>query len=151
MSLDPALVRARARAAIDSLKQAVESQRILFGSGSAELDQEAVAKLTSVASRYRLLEDEAARSGASPIVQLTGRTDPSGADGTNAALADRRVQSVARWFESSGIAISHIASNPIAATQPLPGSDSSSMARINRSVSFKVTFPPAQKAPGALR
>lgn len=151
LSLDPALVRSRARAAIDSLKQSVESQQILFASGSAELDAEAIAKLTSIASRYRRLEDEATRSGSSANVQLTGRTDPTGADGTNAALADRRVQSVARWLESSGIPISHIAPNAVAAREPLVAPDSIARARINRSVSFRVTFPPVQKANGALR
>lgn len=151
MSLDPALVRSRARAAIDSLKQSVESQRILFASGSADLDQEAIAKLTSIAGRYRRLEDEAARSGSSASVQLTGRTDPTGADGTNSALADRRVQSVARWLESSGIPTSHIAPNAVAARQPLAAPDSVARARINRSVSFTVTLPPEQKASGALR
>src|SRR6185436_21110244 len=94
MSLDPALVRARARFAIDSLKQSVESQQVLFASGSSELSDDAIARLMSVAARYRRLEDEAAGAGSTARVELIGRTDPSGADETNASLAARRVQTV---------------------------------------------------------
>jgi OOP family OmpA-OmpF porin len=147
MSLDPALVRARARFAIDSLKSSVESQQVLFAAGSADLSDDAIAKLMSVAARYRRLEDEAAGVGSTAKVELIGRTDPTGADETNATLAGRRVQTVARWFESSGIATSHIAPNAIATGQPLPAGDSVSQARINRSVSFKVTFSPNSSAP----
>lgn len=146
MSLDPALVRARARFAIDSLKNSVESQQVLFSAGSADLSEEAIAKLMSVAARYRRLEDEAAGVGSAARVELIGRTDPSGADETNTSLAARRVQTVARWFEASGIPTSHIAPNAIATGQPLPAPDSASQARLNRSVSFKVTFSSSEAA-----
>jgi OOP family OmpA-OmpF porin len=146
MSLDPSLVRARARFAIDSLKRSVESEQVLFSAGSSDLSDEAIAKLMSVAARYRRLEDEAAGAGSTAKVELIGRTDPSGADETNASLASRRVQTVSRWFESSGIPTAHIAPNAIATSEPLPAPDSASQARINRSVSFKVTFSPNGEA-----
>jgi outer membrane protein OmpA-like peptidoglycan-associated protein len=151
LSLDPVLVRARARASIDSLKQSVESDKILFAAGSADLDAAGIAKLTSIANRYRRLEDEAAGAGSAASVELIGRTDPSGADETNAALADRRVQTVSRWFESSGIPTSHIAPRAIAAAQPIAAPDSATQARVNRSVSFRVRFSPVRNQDGAAR
>ena len=130
----------RAQRAVDSLKRDIETERILFAPGSSQLDQTALAKLTSLAVRYRQLEQEAVRAGGAANLQLTGRTDPSGTDETNATLAGKRVAAVASWFESSGISPSRLAHNAIATASPIASPDSAERARINRSVSFTATF-----------
>lgn len=148
LSLAPPIVSARAQRAVDSLKREIESDRILFAPGSSQLDQTALAKLMSLAIRYRQMEQEAARAGGTASLQLTGRTDPSGTDETNATLAEKRVANVAGWFESSGISPSRLAHNAIATASPIAAQDSSERARINRSVSFTATFSRARPGGG---
>jgi len=140
LSLNPELVAARALRGVDSLRKAIQSERILFAPGSANLDQTALAKLTSLAVRYRELEQEALQAGGSARLTLIGRTDLTGADETNAALAEKRVDAVAGWLESSGISPERLAHNALATAQPLASADSLERARINRSVSFSATF-----------
>jgi outer membrane protein OmpA-like peptidoglycan-associated protein len=125
---------------VDSLRRAIASDRILFSPGSSDLDQAALAKLTSLAVRYRQLEQEALAAGGSVKLEVIGRTDPSGTDQTNAALAGKRVDAVAGWLESSGIAPTRLAHNALATASPLAASDSAESARVNRSVSFTATF-----------
>jgi len=140
LSLNPELVAARALRGVDSLRKAIQSERILFAPGSANLDQTALAKLTSLAVRYRELEQEALQAGGSARLTLIGRTDLTGADETNATLAEKRVEAVAGWLESSGISPTRLAHNALATAQPLASADSLERARINRSVSFSATF-----------
>lgn len=142
LSLNPQMVAARARRAADSLRTLIESNRILFAPGSAQLDQSALALLSSVAFRYRQLESAALEFGAGVKLELTGRTDPTGRDETNAALAQQRPAAVASWLESSGIPASRLIRNPIATASPLNSPDSAERARINRSVSFRLTVSP---------
>ena len=140
LSLNPALVAARAMRGVDSLRRAIASDRILFSPGSSDLDQTALAKLTSLAVRYRQLEQEALAAGGTVTLEVIGRTDPSGTDARNVTLAGRRVDAVAGWLESSGIAPTRLAHNALATASPLAASDSSESARVNRSVSFTATF-----------
>ena len=146
LSLDSTLVNARARQAVDSLRRRIQSDRILFAPGSSQLDQTAMAKLTSIAVTYRALEQEAARLNGRVLLELQGRTDPSGTDETNAALATSRAAAVAGWLESTGIASRQLAQSAIATASPLAAADSSERARINRSVSFSATFSPGNSS-----
>ena len=148
LSLNPALVSARARRAADSLRASIEENRILFAPGSASLDGSATAMLSSLATRYRELENAARQSGSEVKLELIGRTDPTGRDETNAALAEQRPMEVARWLESSGIAATNLARNPIATGNPLASPDSAERARINRSVSFRVSMSPSRPDAG---
>jgi OOP family OmpA-OmpF porin len=149
LSLDPTLVAARARHSADSLKNIVDSERIMFDAGSAQLNSGAVATLAGVAAVVSQLDNAAAGTGSSVKLELTGRTDPTGADETNAALAERRVDAVASWLASSGIDARRLLRNPVATSSPLEASDPVERARINRSVSFKVDMTAAQATPGA--
>ncbi len=137
-SLNASLTAARARRSADSLADVVHRERVMFDPGSAQLNPAAMAELARLTETVRQLDRAAANTGGEVSLQLTGRTDPSGADETNAALAQRRVDTVASWLESSGIDSRRLARNAIATSSPLEASDLSERARINRSVSFKV-------------
>jgi OOP family OmpA-OmpF porin len=148
LSLDPAMFTAHARRGVDSLKAIIEKDRILFQPGSAELSQPALALLTSIAARYRQLEEVAAQSGSSVKMELQGRTDPTGRDETNATLAERRPDAVAAWLEAAGIPSGRLARNPVATANPLTSPDPAEQARINRSVSFKLMLSPLPPVSG---
>jgi outer membrane protein OmpA-like peptidoglycan-associated protein len=149
LSLDPSLAAARARHGVDSLKTIVEGERIMFDAGSAVLNAPAIAALARMAGVVNQLDASAAAAGGTVKLELTGRTDPSGADETNAALAQRRVDAVAAWMESAGIDAKRLIRNPVATSSPLDAIDPVEKARINRSVSFKVEMTAAQKSTGA--
>jgi outer membrane protein OmpA-like peptidoglycan-associated protein len=151
LSLDPTLASARALHAVDSLKAIVEGDRIMFDAGSADLNSSAVAALSGIAALVSQLDRTAASAGGSVKLQLTGRTDPSGADETNTALAQRRVIAVAAWMESAGIADNRLIRNPVATSSPLDAADPAEKARINRSVSFKIETTPLPASPGVQR
>src|SRR4029078_13521421 len=70
LSLNPALVASRALRGVDSLRKAIQSDRILFAPGTSQLDETAIAKLTSLAVRYRELEQEAVLAGGGVRLQL---------------------------------------------------------------------------------
>jgi outer membrane protein OmpA-like peptidoglycan-associated protein len=139
LSLDPAMVAVRARQAADSVRQAIEHERVLFAAGSADLDATAIAQLTILTTRLERMP------GAR--LEIIGRTDPSGADETNAALARRRVDGVAQWLGAHGIDRAQLVPTPLAARDPLAAGDSATRARINRSVTFRVARP-APSTPG---
>ena len=141
LSLDSAIVAARARreGKLDSLRQSLERGMILFDPGSASLTPAAQDGVRSVAALLRQLDAEGAILGASSRIELIGRTDPTGTDATNHALAQLRANAVAGRLASSGVNESHIVQNPVATALPLAASDPGEQAKINRSVSFKVT------------
>ncbi|MGH7625362.1 MAG: OmpA family protein [Gemmatimonadaceae bacterium] len=141
LSLDQAMVTARARHAMDSLSNVVTRTHILFAAGSAELDPAAIAQLAAVATRLQQLDGYARLSDGAVRLELTGRTDPSGSDATNATLARQRVDAVSRWLAASGIDAARIVANAVATSVPLAAPDSSSRARINRSVSLRIVPP----------
>ena len=138
LSLDPAIVAARAKRAVDSVARIVESKRVLFDAGSSALNPVAIATLAGIATFVHELDRNVATSGGTVTLELTGRTDPTGADATNALLAEQRIDNVARWLESSGFDARRLTRNPAATSSPLPANDPVEGARINRSVSFTV-------------
>jgi OOP family OmpA-OmpF porin len=151
ISLDPAMATARARHAIDSIGAILRGDRILFAAGSSALDQIAVAKLT-LAARLVSELDHLASASATPVrVELTGRTDLTGASETNAALSESRIASVMDFLASAGVAREKLVSNPVATSAPLDAPDDAGRARINRSVSFRITLPGASSAAGGKR
>ncbi|MEO8576488.1 MAG: OmpA family protein [Gemmatimonadales bacterium] len=151
LSLDPEMIRARTTRSIDSLSRDLERDRILFATASADLDPAAIARLSSAAATVRRLDDLAATVGGTVRIGLTGRTDISGADGTNAALAEKRVNAVSDALAAMGIERSRLILHPAAREKPLIAQDSTERARINRSVSFNVARPGASSSPGGER
>ena len=148
ISLDREMVAARAKKALDSLKTLIESERVLFDAGSAALDARAVARLTTAVSQVAQLDQTAATAGQSVRLSLTGRTDASGADATNATLAEGRVEAVASVLEAAGIPRSRLVPEPVATSRPLTSPDPVNQARINRSVSFNVRLADASSDRG---
>jgi len=140
LSLDPRIVHARAMHSLDSLSKVLDSGRVLFATGSAKLDPLALITLGSAASRIRRLDELAEAVGGSVSISVEGRTDFTGADTTNAALANQRVTAVTDQLALLGIDKARLVPNPIATSQPLVAASEDERARINRSVSFNVTM-----------
>jgi OOP family OmpA-OmpF porin len=150
LSLDADMVarrRERALSALEPLRQRIESQRILFEPGSAQLSPEASATVRRVAGAVRDLIDGATAAGARVRVALQGRTDGSGSDATNQFLAQRRIDSVAAHLSSAGVVAELLVREAIATSQPLSAPTDEERSRINRSVSFALTIGTGPQAP----
>ncbi len=132
---------------LDALRQSLEAELILFDAGSAGLTPSANNRVRAVAALFRQLDDAVATLGASSGLELSGRTDPTGTDATNHALAQLRPAAVAGLLVSSGVDAGRIVQNAVATASPLAALDPQEQARINRSVSFRVTVSAGPQAP----
>jgi OOP family OmpA-OmpF porin len=128
--------------ALDSIRNSIVDDRVLFVAGSADVPADVTARIRDAARRFRTLDDSVSASGADAILTLVGRTDPSGSDAGNQALAQWRVDRVAAIFASAGVRAQRLRTEAVATARPLPATDREEQARINRSVSFHVTVSP---------
>jgi OOP family OmpA-OmpF porin len=138
LSLDPVMIATRARHSLDSMERTVESERVLFAPGSAEIADQAAIRLRRVGGMIERMDRDARTLGGTVQVQLTGRTDPTGLDESNQTLARRRVEKVSEILASAGVDPSNLRLDPVATARPLQAPDPAEQARINRSVSFDV-------------
>jgi OOP family OmpA-OmpF porin len=140
LSLDPGIVAARRQKwmALDSLRRTIESERVLFEAGSADVPPQAESRVRDVAKLITQLARGVAEFGGAISLELTGRTDPTGLDETNQTLSRRRAEQVSGILTSAGVPASLFSLSPIATARPLPSPDPQERARINRSVSFNV-------------
>lgn len=123
---------------LDSTLSALVADRVLFAPGASEAVGNERLRLRDAASRFRAFEDSVAARGAMVELRLVGRTDPTGTDETNLALAQWRVDHVAAIFASAGVRTDLLREEAVATARPLPAADSAQQARINRSVSFEI-------------
>jgi outer membrane protein OmpA-like peptidoglycan-associated protein len=140
LSLDPGIVAARRKKwlAVDSLRRTIESERVLFEAGSADVPSQAETRVRDLAKLIDQLARGVAEFGGAISLELTGRTDPTGLDETNQTLSRRRVERVSSILSESGVPASLFSLAPIATARPLPSPDPQERAKINRSVSFNV-------------
>jgi outer membrane protein OmpA-like peptidoglycan-associated protein len=123
---------------LDSTLSALIADRVLFAPGQSESTGNERLRLRDAASRFRSFEDSVGARGALVELRLVGRTDPTGTDETNQALAQWRVDHVAAIFASAGVRTERLRGEAVATARPLPAADSAQQARINRSVSFEI-------------
>jgi len=133
---------------LDTLRTAIELERILFAPGSAVLSADAAARARLAASRFTRLAGGVAETGGIIRLALVGRTDPTGTAETNKALAQWRVESVASVLSGLGVNTLLVRQEAVATARPLPAANDDESSRINRSVSFEITVMTGRSAPG---
>ena len=133
---------------LDSSRLALAADRVLFAPGASESSGNERLRLREIATRFRAFEDSVAAHGGVVELRLIGRTDPTGTNETNQALAQWRVDHVAAIFAASGVRTDRVRGEALATAQPLPAADSVQQARINRSVSFEIGVKARPRVPG---
>lgn len=133
---------------LDSTRLALEADRVLFAPGASESFGNERIRLREIATRFRAFEDSIAAHGGVVELRLVGRTDPTGTNETNQALAQWRVDHVTAIFATSGVRTDRVRGEALATAQPLPADDSAQQARINRSVSFEIGVKARPRVPG---
>jgi OOP family OmpA-OmpF porin len=135
---------------LGALKSAVESMALLFPVGRAELEHGQDNDLVSVERHIQNLMLQAAHLHQAVIVDVIGHSDSTGAEATNLPLSQQRADMVRGKILRTGAGIKASSLNPrgVGTSQPLRSEDSEDGRRLNRSVTFKITFqsPPANTA-----
>jgi OOP family OmpA-OmpF porin len=85
------------------LKRAVETRRVRFALGSAELSFDQEEATRDIAGRIRQLFDAAAETDRAVRLEVRGDTDPLGTEQFNATLARDRARSVFSVFQAVGL------------------------------------------------
>jgi len=132
---------------LDSIRAALVAARVLFAPGASETNVAEHAHARALADRFRLLDDSVWAHSGNLGIAVIGRTDPTGTDRTNQALAQWRVDHVSAIFAAAGVRPDAVGGEALATSRPLPAADSSLQARINRSVSFDVFVSTRPRAP----
>ena len=145
--LDASQVQPTLPAAVAAIKRDVEATRVLFEPGSWVLADAEAAKVRALSEAMRRLIDRVSAIGASPRIDLVGRTDPTGSDATNHSLAQLRIDAVARRLTALGVPAALLQARPVATSQPLRGATADDQARINRSVSFEAMVANGSREP----
>ncbi|MDH3455611.1 MAG: OmpA family protein [Gemmatimonadota bacterium] len=120
------------------LARQVERHRVLFGVGSAVLEASQDSVVSAVARQLEEMRDLTLVADAGVRVELLGRSDTSGSEAANRALSALRAGNLQRALVARGIPVSWFVTTGLADDDPVPAA-SADLARLNRSVSIRVT------------
>ncbi len=117
----------------------IERRRVLFAVASAWLSPASQATLDSVATRVQAVDATLGPVGRRVQIELSGRADPTGMDSTNQSLSADRAAVVRAALLRAGFPAAVLSTQALGATALLAADDAAVRARLNRSVSFRVS------------
>ncbi len=123
---------------LDSMRQSIAGDRVLFALGESSIDRGTSASIRRTAARFAAFSDSAVTNSADVILTLFGRTDPTGTRERNASLAQWRIDRVKAILVRAGVRAEQLREEALALARPLDAPDSAQRARINRSVSYGI-------------
>jgi outer membrane protein OmpA-like peptidoglycan-associated protein len=128
---------------LNAPKSAIESVILVFPIGRAELEPGQENAVAQTQKQIRDMVDKANRLGEQTTVELTGHSDSTGIEGTNMLLSQERADNIRGIMIRGGVAPANLHTRGVGTTQPLRPEDTEENRRLNRSVTFKITFTPA--------
>jgi outer membrane protein OmpA-like peptidoglycan-associated protein len=123
-------------------KSAIESVILVFPVGRAELEPGQENTVAQTQKQIRDMVDKANRLGEQTTVELTGHSDSTGIEGTNMLLSQERADHIRGTLVRGGVPPAHLHTRGVGTTQPLRPEDTEENRRLNRSVTFRITFNP---------
>jgi outer membrane protein OmpA-like peptidoglycan-associated protein len=123
-------------------QSAIESVFLLFPVGRAELEPGQENTFDQAQKQIRDIVAQAERLGEQTSIELIGHTDSTGIEGTNQLLSKQRAEQVRARLLRGGVPPANLRPRGVGTTQPLRTEDTEEGRRLNRSVTFKVTFTP---------
>jgi outer membrane protein OmpA-like peptidoglycan-associated protein len=127
---------------MESIANAIARRHVLFATGSAALDEAALATTVTLASQFADVVRLARLHGYRIALAIVGRADPSGTERDNLALSRRRAVAVRDRLVALGVAPALLAIEATGSRNPLPADSPAEHARLNRSASFTVQARP---------
>ena len=133
--------------ALEEAQKKLESQRIFFARGSAELAPAEDTKLPGIAADLEAIPALAAAAGREVSIEVVGRGDSEGSSDFNAALSRRRAERVLAALRAVA-AEAPLKPIGVGSAQPLVEERTEEDKQVNRSVSFRavVAGPAARTA-----
>ena len=122
--------------ALEEARQKLESRRIFFARGSAELAPAEEAKLPEIGRDLKAIPSLAAAAGRGVSIEVVGRGDSEGASDFNTALSRRRAERVLASLRSDA-AGAPLTAIGVGSAQPLVEERTEEDRQLNRSVSFR--------------
>jgi outer membrane protein OmpA-like peptidoglycan-associated protein len=135
--------------ALNSLKNSLESVVLLFPLGRAELDAGQETNLTQAEKNIRDLVAQAAPLHQIVTVELVGHTDITGVEAANLPLSRERADQIRVALLRNGVKSASVLPRGVGTSQPLHDESTEEGRRLNRSVTFKITFSPLPAAGAA--
>ena len=123
-------------------QSAIESVFLLFPVGRAELEPGQENTFAQAQKQIRDIVAQAEHLGEQTSIELIGHTDSTGIEGTNQLLSQQRAEQVRARLLRGGVPPANLRPRGVGTTQPLRAEDTEEGRRLNRSVTFKVTFTP---------
>lgn len=133
MAVEPSLPGAVADAGV-----ALVDGRVLFDVGSAELRADARATIARHVAALRRITAAIAPLGGLAWIELVGRADPLSRDSTDRTLSRQRADAVLGALVARGVPASQFSVRALGTSSPLPATDETARAALNRSVTFGV-------------
>jgi outer membrane protein OmpA-like peptidoglycan-associated protein len=137
--LDLSSLQAQERRELQELRRIVESTRLMFAAGSAELRPHAEDQLRQLAARLRQASQLAAVLRLQTHLHIIGRTDGIGDPEQNARLASQRTRGSAAFLRDLGVNAAVLEEHPT----PTHNQDGVSTPQLRR-VEFRLELRPAQ-------
>jgi outer membrane protein OmpA-like peptidoglycan-associated protein len=131
---------------LSALKGTLESVVLLFPLGRAELDAGQEFNLTQSEKNIRDLIAQAAALHQVVTVELVGHTDITGVEAANLPLSRERADQIRAALLRHGISSASLLPRGVGTSQPLRDEGTEEGRRLNRSVTFKITFSPVAAA-----
>ncbi len=125
---------------LNAPKAEIESVILVFPIGRAELDPGQEDTLAQTQERIRDIVAQASRLGEQTTIELTGHSDTIGIEGTNLLLSQERADNIRGVLLRSGVPATALRTRGAGSTQPLRPEDTEENRRLNRSVTFRITF-----------
>jgi outer membrane protein OmpA-like peptidoglycan-associated protein len=127
---------------LNAPKSAIESAILVFPIGRAELEPGQENAIAQTGKQIRDIVAQASRLGEQTTVELTGHTDTTGIEGTNMLLSQERADAIRGILIRGGAQAANLRTRGVGTTQPLRPEDTEENRRLNRSVTFRITFTP---------
>jgi OOP family OmpA-OmpF porin len=128
---------------LNTPKSAIESVILTFPIGRAEIEPGQENAFAQAREQIRDITAQAGRLGERTTIELTGHSDSTGIEGTNLLLSQERADNIRGALIHSGVPAADLRTRGAGTTQPLRSEDTEENRRMNRSVTFKITFAPA--------
>ena len=127
---------------LNAPKSAVEAMILVFPIGRAELEPGQENTVVQTQKQIRDIVAQANRLGEQTSVELTGHSDSTGVEGANMLLSQERADNIRGTLIRAGVQPANLHTRGVGATQPLRPEDTEENRRLNRSVTFRITFTP---------
>jgi OOP family OmpA-OmpF porin len=119
-------------------KNALEQDVLRFPLNSVQLSAEQLAKLDDIEAHIVNLQQDGATVGQRFVIELHGHTDPTGNEGKNDTLSQRRAEEVAKALVNRGISKDILRSLALASREPVRRATGAYLTELNRRVTFHV-------------